>query len=266
MPEGDTVYRAAGRLREALVGRTLTRSDFRVPRFATLDLTGQEVTSVASRGKHLLIRVGGLSVHSHLKMEGEWRVFRRGERWTRPAYQARVVLECADVSAVGFELGVLEVFPTADEADELGYLGPDLLGADWDASQAVRRIEAAPDVPIAVALLDQRNLAGLGNVFVNELCFLRGQLPQRLVADVADVAASVDLGHRLITANRERSARTTTGIDRRGQRLWVYGRGGQLCRRCGTSIEKGELGRETSGSIIEDPQLRVTYWCPHCQS
>ncbi|WP_419817167.1 DNA-formamidopyrimidine glycosylase family protein [Glaciibacter flavus] len=266
MPEGDTVYRAAGRLREGLEGRALIRSDFRVPKFATLDLAGDVVHSVASKGKHLLIRVGEVTIHSHLKMEGEWRVYRRGERWTRPAFQARVVLDTADTSAVGFELGLLDVIAASAEADEMGYLGPDLLGDDWDAHEAVRRVEAAPGVPIAVALLDQRNLAGLGNVFVNELCFLRGQLPQRPVADVADVAASVDLGHRLIVANRDRSDRTTTGVDRRGQRLWVYGRGGQPCRRCGTKIQRGELGRETSGSIIEDPQLRVTYWCPHCQS
>jgi endonuclease-8 len=266
VPEGDTVFQAAARLRAALAGQVLTRTDFRVPAFATLDLAGERVDDVASRGKHLLIHVGEMTIHSHLKMEGVWLVFGRGESWRKPAYQARVVLETAERVAVGFELGVLEVFPRSAEELELGHLGPDLLGTDWDAAEAVRRIEAQPQVPIAVALLDQRNLAGLGNVFVNELCFLRGVLPHRPVADVADVGATVDLGHRLIVANRDRIARTTTGVDRRGQRLWVYGRAGQPCRRCGTRIERGELGRATSGSIIEDPQARVTYWCPRCQS
>ncbi|MET0975216.1 MAG: DNA-formamidopyrimidine glycosylase family protein [Leifsonia sp.] len=265
MPEGDTVFQAARRLDAALAGQVLTRTDFRVPRFATLDLSGQRVDDVASRGKHLLIHVGELTIHSHLKMEGVWLVFGRGQSWRKPAHQARVVLETADRVAVGFELGVLEVFPRASESAELEHLGPDLLGPDWDPAESIRRIAAHPAVPIAVALLDQRNLAGLGNVFVNELCFLRGVRPQRTVGEVADVAAAVDLGHRLIVANRDRTARTTTGLDRQGQRLWVYGRGGQPCRRCGTRIERGELGRSTSGSIIEDPQLRVIYWCPSCQ-
>ena len=266
MPEGDTVYQAARRLDAALAGQLLTRTDFRVPKFATLDLAGQRVDEVISRGKHLLIHVGDLTIHSHLKMEGLWLVFARGESWRKPAYQARVVLETAERVAVGFELGLLEVFPRSSEAAELDYLGPDMLGADWDAAEGIRRIQEQPEVPIAVALLDQRNVAGLGNVFVNELCFLRGVRPQRPVREVTDVPAAVDLGHRLIVANRDRIARTTTGLDRRGQRLWVYGRGGEPCRRCGTRIERGELGRQTSGSLIEDPQARVTYWCPRCQS
>ena len=111
MPEGDTVYRTARRLRDALEGRVLTHSDFRVPAFATLDLAGERVDSVASRGKHLLIRVGGVSIHSHLKMEGSWEVYPVGARWRHPAFQARVVLSTADVVAVGFLLGILEVVP-----------------------------------------------------------------------------------------------------------------------------------------------------------
>lgn len=258
MPEGDTVYRAATRLHGALAGAELVRTDFRVPRFATADLSGERVDEVVSRGKHLLIRTPAWSIHSHLKMEGEWRLVRPGERWPKPAHLARVVLETSDITAIGFELGVLEVLALADEAAALEYLGPDLLGTDWDADEAVRRIAAAPDVPIAVALLDQRNLAGLGNVYANELCFLRGLRPQRAVATVPDLPAVVALGHRLIVANRDRAARVTTGVDRRGARLWVYGRAGQACRRCGTRIERGELGRT-------EFEERVTYWCPNCQ-
>ncbi|WP_448809657.1 DNA-formamidopyrimidine glycosylase family protein [Agromyces bauzanensis] len=257
MPEGDTVSQAARRLDAALAGKTVAKSDFRVPAFATVDLSGETVHSVASRGKHLLMRVGDRVVHSHLKMEGEWRVFRPGERWRRPAHQARVVIETSDTVAVGFDLGVLEVFPDAEEADRLSYLGPDLLGPDWDADEAVRRIEASPHVPIAVALGAQRNLAGLGNVYVNELCFLRGILPTRRV-DTVDVPPLVDLASRVIRANRDRISRTTTGVDRRGERLWVYSRGGEPCRRCGTRIQHGRLGRN-------ELELRDTWWCPNCQ-
>lgn len=258
MPEGDTVYQAARRLREALEGRVLTATDFRVQRYATVDLSGERVDGVLSRGKHLLMRVGEHTVHSHLKMDGSWEVYRPGERWRHPAFQARAVLRTEEVDAVGFLLGILEVVPRSKEQEVVGHLGPDLLGPDWDAEEAVRRIAAHPETPIGVALLDQRNLAGLGNVYANELCFLRGMLPTRPVAE-ADVPAAVDLGHRLIVANRDRPLRVTTGDTRRGRNTWVYGRGGQPCRRCGTRIRRTELGR----TELEE---RVTYFCPTCQT
>jgi endonuclease-8 len=259
MPEGDTVYLTARTLDAALHGATLTRCDIRVPRFATVDLTGQTVHEVASRGKHLLIRAGQATIHSHLKMEGTWHLYRHGTSWRRPAFQARAVLETADWVAVGFELGVLEVLPAEREDDLLSYLGPDLLGGDWDAAEAVRRLGERPDRPVAVALGDQRNLAGLGNVYVNELCFLRGVLPTRPVGEVGDLPGLVDLAHRLITANRDRTVRVTTGNARRGAQVWVYSRDGQPCRRCGTRIQHGTLGRN-------DLELRNTYWCPVCQT
>ena len=257
MPEGDTVYQAARRLDAALAGQVVTTSDLRVPAYATVDLSGETVHSVGSRGKHLLMRIGDVVLHSHLKMEGEWRVHRPGERWRRPGWQARVVIETPTAVAVGFDLGVVEVFPASEEADRLDYLGPDLLGADWDADEAVRRIAVAPDAPIAVALGEQRNLAGLGNVYVNELCFLRGIRPTRPAGEV-DLPPLVDLASRVIRANRDRISRTTTGNDRRGERLWVYSRGGERCRRCGTRIEHGRLGRN-------ELELRDTWWCPSCQ-
>ena len=272
MPEGDTVYRSARSLDEALHGATLTRCDIRVPAFATVDLTGQKVHEVISRGKHLVAHVGEITIHSHLKMEGTWHLYRHGTAWQRPAFQARIVLETADWVAVGFELGTLELFPTAEDEQHLGYLGPDLLGPAWDAAEAVRRLRAAGDGsagaigdgaarerPVAVALGDQRNLAGLGNVYVNELCFLRGLLPTRPVGEVADLDGLVALAHRLITANRDRSERTTTGNLRRGMRTFVYGRERQPCRRCGTRIHSGQLGRS-------ELEQRVTYWCPRCQT
>lgn len=259
MPEGDTVYRAAHRLHAALAGKELTRSDFRVPAFATLDLVGRTVDEVVPRGKHLLHRIGDLTVHSHLKMEGRWDVYAPGERWRRPSHQARVVLDAADVSTVGFTLGILEVVPREQEPEVVGYLGPDLLGADWDADLALANLTRDPDRPIGLALLDQRVLAGLGNVYRAELCFLRGVLPTRPVGQVADPARVIALASRLIAANRDRNARVTTGVDRPGRRLWVYGRAGKPCLRCGTPVRRGELGES-------ELTLRDTYWCPRCQS
>lgn len=263
MPEGDSVHQAADRLRAALAGEVLTRTDFRVPAFATVDLAGERVDEVLARGKHLLIRTPTRTVHSHLKMEGEWRVLAPGERWPKRAHLARVVLETGRSVAVGFELGLVEVLARGDDERALAYLGPDLLGPDWDAEEAVRRLGASPSTPIAVALLDQRNLAGLGNVYVNELCFLRGIRPDRPVGEVPELPAVVALARRLIVANRDRPARVTTGVDRRGRRLWVYGRAGQPCLRCGTTIERGTLGREVRAG--DDPQERVAFWCPSCQ-
>jgi endonuclease-8 len=258
VPEGDTVYRTARQQHDALAGRVLTASDFRVPEFATVDLAGETVREVVSRGKHLLHRVGEWTVHSHLKMEGAWRIFRRGERWTRPAFQARAVLTADHTQSVGFELGVLEVLPTAEEERVVGHLGPDLLGADWDAAEAARRIASDPSVPVFTALLDQRNLAGIGNVYANELCFVRGLLPTRPMSEVDDVPALVSLAQRMLMANRGRWTRTTTGDLRPGRRTWVYGRTGQPCLRCGTRLEGGELGRVTG-------EERVVSWCPRCQ-
>ena len=259
MPEGDTVYRTALHLDEALRGRPLTVSDLRVPKYASVDLVGEMVEGVVSRGKHLLTRVGDHSIHTHLKMEGSWHIYLHGTRWRRPAYQARIVLENADWVTVGFDLGVVEVVERDREDEVVGHLGPDLLGASWNPDEAARRLASDGDREIDVALLDQRNLAGLGNVYANELCFLRGVLPQRPVSEVKDLPAVAALAHRLIVANRDRVERTTTGDLRPGRQTWVYGREGQPCRRCGTRIRRGTLG-------ATELSQRVTYWCPRCQT
>ena len=263
MPEGDTVYRTATNLGSALTGKVLTGCDVRVPRYATVDLTGETVDSVASRGKHLLIRVGGSVIHSHLKMEGAWHVYAAGSRWRRPAFEARIVLRTDGLQAVGFALGTLEILPRDREGEVVGYLGPDLLGPDWDAAEALRRLEAQPDRAVGLALLDQRNLAGLGNVYRNELCFLRGVLPSRPVREVQDLPRLVDLARRTLEANKNRVERTLTGDIRRGRQDWVYGRAGKPCRRCGTPIAAGTLGdpvRPGQGASDRD-----VYWCPRCQ-
>jgi endonuclease VIII len=250
MPEGDTVFHTAETLRQALVGRTLTRCDVRVPRFAAADLTGQAVDEVCSRGKHLFIRVGPASIHSHLKMDGSWRVTSRP---VRNDHRIRIILEANDVRAVGIDLGVLEILERAHDGDAVAHLGPDLLGDDWDPKVAAANLTARPERPIAEALLDQRVLAGIGNVYCNELCFVGGRLPTAPVSAVIDPHRLVSRARDMLWANRFRVNRCTTGDTRRGRQLWVYGRAGQGCRRCGTAI------------VFDDTGDRVTYWCPACQ-
>ncbi|MEU9237180.1 Fpg/Nei family DNA glycosylase [Streptomyces subrutilus] len=260
MPEGDSVRRAATRLHTALAGKILTRSDLRVPRFATADLTGRTTLDVTPRGKHLLARVeGGLTLHSHLRMDGAWHVFPVGAKWRGgPDYEIRAILGTAEHTAVGYRLPVLELIRTADEERVVGHLGPDLLGPDWDPDRAAANLLAAPDRPLGEALLDQRNLAGIGNIYKSELCFLAqvtpwtpvGALPAPTVTRLASAA------QRLLAANvGDRPAhRNTTGSRLRGQDLFVYGRAHRPCLRCGTPVR-------------EAPQdERPTYWCPRCQS
>jgi endonuclease-8 len=259
VPEGDTVYRSARALNEALAGRVLTRSDFRVPAFATVDLVGETVESVVSVGKHLLHRVGDVTIHTHLKMEGAWHIYPVGAKWRRPAWQARAILAVPELVTVGFSLGVLEIVPREKEGEIVGYLGPDILGSDWDAELALRNLLADPDRPIGLALLDQRVIAGLGNVYRNELCFLRGVLPTRPIREVPDPAGLIQLAHRVILSNRDRAQRSTTGDLRPGRTTWVDRREGKPCLRCGTPIRRGSLGES---ELTE----RDTYFCPACQS
>ncbi|MFI6162705.1 zinc finger domain-containing protein [Micromonospora haikouensis] len=194
------------------------------------------------------------TLHSHLRMDGAWRAYAPGERWTgRPAHLIRVVLRAPDAVAVGYHLHELALVPTAEEDALVGHLGPDLLGADWDPAEAVRRLAAAPEATIGEALLDQRNLAGVGNLYKCEVLFLRGLSPWTPVGAVPDLAGTVALAQRLLAANRGRWTQSTTGSLRRGETSYVYGRRAQPCRRCGTAIRKEELGE------------RVTYWCPACQ-
>jgi endonuclease-8 len=261
MPEGDTVWNTARVLERALLDDVLTGSDFRVPRLATTDLTGWTVAGSGSRGKHLLLRLThddrALTLHSHLRMDGTWRAFAPGERWSgRPAHLIRVVLRTTRSVAVGYHLHEVALLPTDQEATLLAHLGPDLLGADWDPAEAVRRIAARPDRPIGEALLDQRNLAGIGNLYKAEILFLRGLWPWTPVSAVPDLEGTVRLAQKLVASNRGRWTQTTTGSLRRGQTNYVYGRRSQPCLRCGAAIRKddGVAGEE-----------RITYWCPGCQ-
>jgi endonuclease-8 len=258
MPEGDTVWLAAQRLGAALRGRAVIRSDFRVPQLAAADLSGQRVDDVVSRGKHLLTRFsGGQTLHTHFKMDGTWHLYRPGERWAGgPDWQVRVVLEVTGAVAVGYRLAVVELIPTDREAGVVGHLGPDVLGDDWDEAEALRRLAAAPGVELGPALLDQRNLAGIGNLYKTEALFLSGLTPWTTVGEAPDLAAVVRRARRLLLANRGHWEQTTTGSTRRGDDHWVFER--RTCRRCGGPVAtalQGEPGFE-----------RISYWCPRCQA
>jgi endonuclease-8 len=183
-------------------------------------------------------------------MDGSWRVTSQAKRADR---RVRIILEASDIRAVGIDLGVLEILDRAHDGDAVAHLGPDLLGADWDPQLAATNLTARPDRPIAEALLDQRVLAGIGNVYCNELCFVSGHLPTAPLSAVTDPHRLVSRARDMLWANRFRRNRCTTGDTRTGRQLWVYGRAGQSCRRCRTPINYDDRGD------------RVAYWCPACQ-
>jgi endonuclease-8 len=248
MPEGDSVYLLARRLDRGIKGRRLARSDLRTPKTATVDLAGRTVVEHATHGKHLLTRLSGdLTLHTHLRMQGSWTVTRPGRQLpSRLLGDVRVVLEAMNgATAYGLLLPVVDVVHTSREANLVGHLGPDPLHDDWDAAEAVRRLAAAPDRPVAAALLDQRNLAGLGNLWVNELLFLRALV--RLAARALRTSAF-----------HPGSYQVTTGNQRHGEQHYVAGRAGRGCLRCGTPIR-------VVGEIPNDPERRRTWWCPTCQ-
>ena len=258
MPEGDTVLVAARRLHEALAGKVIVKSDLRMPRISTVDLAGQTVAEVKARGKHILMRTdANLTLHTHFKMDGTWHLYRPGEKWRGPGFQVRAVVETADTVAVGFRLGVCELIRTGDEARRLRHLGPDVLGDDWDRDEAVRRLGTHPEREIGTMLIDQRVMAGPGNIYKSEVCFLAGISPFTPVARVPDLAELVDLTKRLMEANRETGQQVTTGDRRPNFARWVAGRAGRPCRRCGTTIRTAQQQSYDSE--------RITYWCPRCQ-
>jgi endonuclease-8 len=267
MPEGDTVWQTAKRLHTALAGKVLTRGDLRVPKYATADLTGRTVLDVTPRGKHLLTRIeGGLTLHSHLRMDGAWRVYAHGQRWSGggPAHQIRAILGTADRTAVGYRLPVLELLRTTDEHRAVGHLGPDLLGPGWNPEQALANLLADPSRPLGEALLDQRNLAGIGNIYKSELCFLLGATPWLPIGALpADRAAKLPaIAKRLLEANRDRPVRNTTSTltknaPNRTPDLFVYGRAPRPCLRCNTPVHTADQG--------DGSRERPTYWCPICQ-
>jgi len=259
MPEGDTVWLAGRRLHDALAGQRLLRTDFRVPQHATADLTGRAVREVVSRGKHLLTRIDDdLTLHTHFRMDGTWHLYRPGDRWRGgPDWQVRVVLTTDQWHAVGYRLPVVELLARADENRAVGHLGPDILGDDWDREKAIRRLAQQPDREVGQALLDQRNLAGIGNLYRSEALFLAGVSPWLAVGDVPDLGVVVDVAVRLLQANKANPAQVTTGDPRRGRSHFAYERAGKPCLRCRTPIAMAEQGAPPYG--------RIVYWCRRCQ-
>lgn len=261
MPEGDTVWRTARRLHEALAGRDIVESDLRWPSIATVDLRGRSTLEVVSRGKHLLHRIdGGLTLHSHLRMEGQWRIeatARLKPGWRRSP-DLRALVGTADWTALGLRLGMLDLVETRDEAQLVGHLGPDLLGDDWDASVAVDHLAAAR-VPLGEALLDQRNLAGLGTLWASETLFVLRLHPWTIAStlDRAVLEQVVDRARRLIDGGRRDAIQSSTGSLAKGETTYVHGRSGRPCRRCGGTVRVAMIGPPT--------RERTMFYCPSCQ-
>ena len=273
MPEGDTIFRAARTLHRALAGKPIVRFESVLPQLMRVHedapLTGRLVESVSAAGKHLLMRLsGGLILRTHMRMNGSWHIYRPGERWRRSRGDMRIVIATADYEAVGFSVPVAEFLSERQLAahGELRRLGPDLLSDDFDEAEAARRIRDRGQDEIADVLLNQRVVAGLGNVYKSEVLFACGVHPSTpvRVLDEATIKRLITTARRLLRMNVTSSLpamttyggyRRTTGRDDPGQRVWVYGRARLPCRRCGTAIAARKQGSDA----------RLTYWCPACQ-
>jgi endonuclease-8 len=273
MPEGDTIYRAAATLHRALAGHQVVRFESVFPSLTRVHedhpLTGGTIEKVESKGKHLLMHFSvGFVLRTHMRMNGSWHIYRPGERWRCPTRDMRVVVATSDFVAVGFNIPVAEFIRTdrVPKHQELSRLGPDVLSSRFDADEAVKRLRGRISSQIGEALLNQRVLAGLGNVYKSEVLFLCRVNPFALVRALDDrqLAAIVDTGRKLLTTNASTTVapmttyagyRRTTRRDDPRERLWVYSRARLPCRRCGSAIEVRKQGTDA----------RLTYWCPTCQ-
>lgn len=274
MPEGDSIYRAARSLHRVLAGHVVTKFE---TAYAHLDrvnvdtpIAGRLVEKCESAGKHLLITFSGdLILRTHMRMNGSWHLYRHGERWWRGPQAMRVRIDTADWVAVAFNVPVAE-FVTAKQLetrDPVAKLGPDLLGREFDRDDAVRRIIASAARPIAMTLLDQRIVAGIGNVYKSEVLFLSGVHPDvpSSAVPLPTLERMMDIARGLLQDNvidgtspriqTYRNLRQLNPASEHDESLWVYGRKGKPCRKCGTAIESKKMGLEA----------RSTYWCPTCQ-
>jgi endonuclease-8 len=273
MPEGDTIFRAARTLHRALAGHIVTHFESVFPRLTRVHedtpVAGRTIENVRSSGKHLLMAFSGdLTLRTHMRMNGSWHIYRPGERWQRPRRDMRILLATADYVAVGFSIPVAEWIRTSQlrRSRELTSLGPDLLADAFDQDEALRRIRARPLEPVADVLLNQRVVAGIGNVYKSEVLFACGVSPFAAVQQLSDD----QVGALLLTARKFLRANVTEGLaamttymgfrrttrrDDPSARLWVYGRVNEPCRRCGTTIVLDKRGKDA----------RLTYWCPSCQ-
>jgi endonuclease VIII len=274
MPEGDTIYRAAQSLHRVLSGHAVTRFE---TAYAHLDrvavdtpITGRVIEKCVSAGKHLLIQFSGdLILRTHMRMNGSWHLYRHGERWWRGEHMMRVRIDTAEWVAVAFNVPVAE-FVTAKQLttrDPVAQLGPDLLGDSFDREEAIRRIVASGHRAIAQTLLDQRIVAGIGNIYKSEVLFMSGvhpETPSSAVA-LATLERMMDIARGLLRDNvgegaspriqTYRNLRQLNPASEPDESVWVYGRRGKPCRKCGTPIEMKKMGIEA----------RSTYWCPGCQ-
>ncbi len=279
MPEGDTIYRAARTLHRALADRAVTAFESVFPALTRVDtdtpIRGRTIECVEARGKHLLIWFSGLAggvplvLRTHMRMHGSWHIYRPGERWHRPRGDMRIRIETDEFHAIAFSVPVAEI-TTADAFERvrpMRDLGPDPLTPDFQAAEAVDRLLSRTDMEIADALLDQSAIAGIGNVYKSEVLFAGRINPFTAVVELArgDVERVVNIAVKFMRANvagtapaaieTYRGLRRTTGRHDPGARLWVYGRAGRPCRRCGTPISRSKQGQHA----------RSTYWCPRCQ-
>lgn len=273
MPEGDTIFRAARTLHRALAGHIVIEFSSMFPALNRVHddapLTGRAIERVHSAGKHLLMEFsGGIILRTHMRMNGSWHIYRRGERWQRPRREMRIVVSTDTFVAVGFNIPDAEIVKAAaiERHEELRKLGPDLLAEDFDAQEAAARIRARADTAIADVLLNQRVLAGIGNVYKSEVLFVCRVNPMTRVADLDDaqIASLVGTARRFLRSNVSETLplmttytgfRKTTRRDDPKERLWVYGRARLPCRRCGTPISISKEGKDA----------RLTYWCASCQ-
>jgi len=274
MPEGDSIFRAARALHRALAGRVVTQFESVFPRLTRVHddapITGRTIERVESVGKHLLMHFSGdLVLRTHMRMNGSWHIYRPGEPWQRPAGDMRIVITTDAFVAVAFTVPVaeFETEHTLQRVESIGSLGPDLLSPDFDVADALQRLRAHDADEIAETLLNQRAIAGIGNIFKSEVLFVARINPFVAVATLSDeqLQQILQTAHRLMRANITTTAgagiRTYTGL--RGSspraapsdRLWVYSRGGKPCRHCGTPIAYRKHGEFARG----------TYWCPKCQ-
>jgi len=269
MPEGDTIFRAARTLHRALAGKTVVRFESMLPALDRLEIAGRTIDRVSTAGKHLLMHFSGdLVLRTHMRMNGSWHIYRPGERWQRPRRDMRVVIATDEYEAVGFSIPEAELIASRDlrRHDDLRKLGPDLLADTFDAAEAMRRLRERGEIAIADALLNQRVMAGIGNVYKSEVLFLCRINPATQVRDLDDaqLASIVETAARLLRLNVSEGVapmttytgfRRTTRRDDPKERLWVYGRARLPCRRCGTPVSIRKQGTDA----------RLTYWCSTCQ-
>jgi endonuclease-8 len=275
VPEGDTIFRTAATLDRALAGQVVTKFETQLPKLARVDedrpVAGRTVESVKATGKWLIMRFSDdLALLTHMLMSGSWHIYRPGETWQKSRYHMRVVIETARILAVAFDVQVAEFHTEASLARRHGFnsLGPDVLAGDFDSAVAIANLEARPDLEVAVALLNQSVLAGLGNVYKSEVCFLAGVNPFKRIGELprTQMESMVSIARTLMRANiagvtadrvvMYSGFRRTTGRADPAASLWVYQRAGEPCRRCGTPILSRKQGLDA----------RVTFWCPICQA